>query len=639
MLTLAIIFIVISSGSFFASTFFDKKYEEALPLTFFAIIFSLYLFGICGALKAGVLYIIIMTLFLLIVSIVNLVHKKRYRQMFINTITPGFVCFVIFYLVISICNYHRVAYSWDEFSHWADIVKAMFSIDDFGTNPSAYSTFRSYPPAMALFQYFTQVVNREFNDWLLYFSYQILSIGLFIPFLKNAKFTNFGKLFLAFVSILFIPVIFINDFYNAVYIDGFLGLLFGASLGYIYVNRKYDLMNSILIIFSIIILALTKDAGLFLAFIVLIVFSLDLVLFQAPITIKFGKIRFFSGKRSNIIMAGIALVSLLFVQLSWQFQINRNNVIKQFSSKYDLAEFARVFTDKFVNYRNITDYKKFVLDGFINQMQVEFIKLGPITFSPIHIFIILFVLIYIVNSLNRSAYIDDDRRHNTIISICTLGTIVYVLGLLLSYMFKFTEYEAIRLASFGRYLGIILSSTISLIMIISLSIYFSGNRRNNTYVALILSFILLVTPYAQIKSFLLRENVYLSISSRSTYDLLSNEILENIDDDRAKIYLLSQENSGYDYWAFRYALRPHIIDNALMWSIGEPFYEGDIWTHKIGIEDLKRLLADEYDYFYIYYYNSYFVENYSLMFANPNEIIQHQLYKVDKASGQLSIVD
>ena len=37
-----LLFIIISSGSMFVTTFFKRKYEETIPLTIFSIIFILF---------------------------------------------------------------------------------------------------------------------------------------------------------------------------------------------------------------------------------------------------------------------------------------------------------------------------------------------------------------------------------------------------------------------------------------------------------------------------------------------------------------------------------------------------------------------------------------------------------------------
>lgn len=54
MLALLILFCVIVSGSLFVSSLFGRRFEESVPLSVFAIIAVLYLFGLFHLLKAGV---------------------------------------------------------------------------------------------------------------------------------------------------------------------------------------------------------------------------------------------------------------------------------------------------------------------------------------------------------------------------------------------------------------------------------------------------------------------------------------------------------------------------------------------------------------------------------------------------------
>ena len=68
----------------------------------------------------------------------------------------GLIIFLLVFFAFSVFNAGKLASTWDEFSHWIDIVKAMTTVDDFGTNPQSLSTFKSYPPAMSIFQYVLQ---------------------------------------------------------------------------------------------------------------------------------------------------------------------------------------------------------------------------------------------------------------------------------------------------------------------------------------------------------------------------------------------------------------------------------------------------------------------------------------------------
>lgn len=192
MISLIIWFILLSSGSIFASSFYNKKYEEVLPITSAGIVLLLFLSGLIGQLQVGAIVIAIALFLLLISSVFWAIRKKQVKRLINNTLTPAFFAFAIIFMGTCYFNYARMVTTWDEFSHWADIVKVMVNINDFGTNPMSYSAFKSYPPGMALFQYFMQEVfiwtsNGLFNEWFLYVAYQIFGFSFIIPFLKKNK--------------------------------------------------------------------------------------------------------------------------------------------------------------------------------------------------------------------------------------------------------------------------------------------------------------------------------------------------------------------------------------------------------------------------------------------------------------------
>ena len=106
----------------------------------------------------------------------------------------------------------------------------MTNINDFSTNANSLSYFQSYLPAVSLFQYFFQVIYGSFTESLLYVAYDILVVSLFIPFTKNIKWKDFWKIVTMVIIILILPVLFNDIYYSQIYVDSFLGFIFGYSL-------------------------------------------------------------------------------------------------------------------------------------------------------------------------------------------------------------------------------------------------------------------------------------------------------------------------------------------------------------------------------------------------------------------------
>ena len=185
MWTNILFFLLISSGSVFCIAFFKKPFEEILPITIMSIVLLIFVFGICGALYTGVIVSFVISIALYISSAIYVVKNKRIKAFITGALTPGFLIFLLVFFAFSVFNAGKLASTWDEFSHWIDIVKAMTTVDDFGTNPQSLSTFKSYPPAMSIFQYVLQKIylfvnpNHDFNEWRNYLAYQIFAFSPF----------------------------------------------------------------------------------------------------------------------------------------------------------------------------------------------------------------------------------------------------------------------------------------------------------------------------------------------------------------------------------------------------------------------------------------------------------------------------
>lgn len=176
-MSLIILFLIVSSGSYFGCVWFRKKYADILPFTFFSIVIFQYLSGMLGWLRYSTDAIIVISALVYLVSTWRIIKEKAISSFVHSFFSLGFWAFLLLFLVSYYFNIGKYCMEWDEFSHWADVVKAMLSIDDFVANPASRSAFRSYLPAMSLFQYLDQSLVRlidgtgAFDEARLHFSY------------------------------------------------------------------------------------------------------------------------------------------------------------------------------------------------------------------------------------------------------------------------------------------------------------------------------------------------------------------------------------------------------------------------------------------------------------------------------------
>lgn len=191
-----VFFMAISSGSVFCGARFGRKYEEILPITCMGIILILFVFGILGILRAGIIVVILLVITLYLLSAALLIKRRKFDDFLLAVFTPAFVIFLVIFIAFAFLNRGRLAYVWDEFSHWVDIVKVMTTLDDFGTNPASQSWFQSYPPGMTLFEFFLQRIvlffnpNAGFHEASVYVAYQVFFSSLLLPFFKGRSFRD-----------------------------------------------------------------------------------------------------------------------------------------------------------------------------------------------------------------------------------------------------------------------------------------------------------------------------------------------------------------------------------------------------------------------------------------------------------------
>lgn len=165
-----------------------------------------------------------------------------------------------------------------------------------------------------------------------------------------------------------------------------------------------------------------------------------------------------------------------------------------------------------------------------------------------------------------------------------------------------------------------------------------NTSNNKKYAVLLLLLILFFAPYNNLFSFISRGDVKESNLIRANYIELTNRVNNLIDDDNSNIFFISEGDQGSNYWIMRYSLRPNNINNYYQWSIGKPFYDGDIWTSDIDAKVWQQILIKDYKYVLLYKVNDYFIENYSCDFKNPKDISENQLYIVNKKTGLLELV-
>lgn len=619
---------IIISGSVYGAVWFERRFEETIAVSVMSMVVLLFISGLMGDLRIGMVSIYIVAITLYVLSVARLSKTRKIRCFIQNIFTPGSALFFACCIAFSVWNYGKLASSWDEFSHWMDIVKVASSINDFGTNPAANSMFQSYPPSMMLFQYSLQKLYQLvkpgalFSEWRVYYSYQIFILALFMPFFRNITFRQPIRMILYVVIALLAPLLFFSNLYSSVYIDPFVGILFGTGMAMIVVRPKQDRLYEVHIWLLCVVLTLSKDVGL--------LFSMAIALSVSILSVLDSTKEKKTKRFLNII---VSFLSAYLPKLMWDWEVRTAGAAISFGGKIDWEILLRVLFGKDDSYRTqvLSSYRDALYDMSIS-MENLFVR-----FNYFGWFVLMVVALYLIYRMYVYIYGTDGKekcRSMGIVSWMSALTLTgYIMGLCVIYMFKFSEYEAIRLASMTRYLNIaFVGIWILLLLLLADGISVWKFYKEAEMVLLLLT--LLSVPTREFGLFIRGFHINNSAWIRGPFKEMENSIHEVCDGDD-RIYFIAQETGGFEYWVCRYVARPNAFNENFTWSIGEPFYEGDVWSQKMDVQDWSEILFERYDYVALYKINDYFVQHFGSLFENVEEIENNALYRVNREMGKL----
>lgn len=411
-------------------------------------------------------------------------------------------------------------------------------------------------------------------------------------------------------------------------------MLAGFCFAYAVLNNKKPLDTTVLAL-GISVLVLTKDAGMLFAVFAGIVFLISTNGGRTSET-DFGKARIFK------LLLHIFWISIVIVlpKILWDYLIESNHINRAFSSQMDLSAFLNVILGQDrSNYRwetYISYLKAFVESRFV-------IAHWGLQLSTVIISTALLAAIWF--SSTRIGGKHPDRHDSLMIGkIASVAIVlVYLAGMLMTYMFKFTTYEAPRLASYERYMEILFTMLLVYLFAINAATQECAiGIRHHTKSTLIVFTVLFVffTPIGRVYHFFSGVYVQVGYDIRKPYMSVTESALSSIDEAQAKVFFVAQEDSGFDYWVVRYSIRPHLLDNGgLSWSLGPPFYEGDIWSQDIDIDKWREIIFAQNDYVLLYKVNDYFIASFSTLFESSASIQNGMLYAVDHDSGTLKLIE
>lgn len=634
-----VLFAALCLAGLFGAAAFKKPFAFCLSAAILGVVLLAYLFGLFGALRFGVYFAFALCLLLGAAAGVLFIRRKAEGYAALRQAALPMLVITGAFLLLLWINYERVPTGWDEYSHWALAAKSMYTINGFGTSSASKIYFQSYPPAMTVLQYSFLVIRDLFSarpgyaDWPLYVAFGTASAALLTAFLDFSRQKKCARIaaYLLFAGVLLNAPQLGLDVYSSLYIDGFLAVL--AAYAIFAASQSGSAGSCAALSLSAAVLPLTKDAGLYFAFAAVLLYEALLL---------FSKRNRALPLRRKILFALLPALALAFAKLTWQAQIDANHVQAMFAKPVDWSALAGMLTGSAAGRENLTIAKNFVKAFFELRLSYAIVP----TFRSGHTIMLrlgqasFFLLTILLTGASAAQWAACRRRgsdsplsKNAVLSPVFV-TAFYILGLCFTYMVQFDKGEAVALASYGRYMQI------GYVCWLVLLIHFAARlmderpprfRRGVFYAALAcVSFTMMNLGWLMPAA--LRTSVEASQQFMKDYTAVE-QLTEKIPAD-ASVYIVSQRDSGFDYWVLRYKLYPRTVNTNYTWNIDEPYLEGEREIPMITAAQWRQSIFS-YDYLLLFHTDSHFAETFGDLFANPPSIADRSLYRINSQTGLL----
>ncbi|MBR5521024.1 MAG: hypothetical protein IKU54_03415 [Oscillospiraceae bacterium] len=605
-----LIFFVIWAWAFLLSVFSGKNMAYCLPVTVMGQVTFLYIFGYAGILEYGVWAICILPL----AGFVYVLAKKRQSlkpdtQLVINTILFGAV-FVYFWRI----QLGMLISQWDEFTHWGLIVKNMYALDNFGNTGLTTAAFLDYPPGQGLYRYMFMKICGVFAESRIFHAANIMAIVFAFPLIRKSRniFTSATTIALFMLVLNIVSA----ETFHTIYIDLLLGIVWGHLL-HICLAYERDVFFYLDFALTFVFLTLLKASGFGLALSVLIVMAVH----------SFAGVKNIKAAVTKFAPLAICSMTGIITKISWSAFLNYHNINPIF-------EFDSLTPTTFMQLVNGTAprYRYQVLSAYKDALfNTAVFYIGDKGITAVAFTLATAIILIALNFMGKkdSGYIWAGAG-------IVMVTVIFVAGMLVSYLFSFSEYEAVNLASYDRYLR-----TIAMGAVVT-AFAFICERLSDAKplytVAIMAVAIMMLNPMQLLHNITTRQQTVNDIyNGRYIYMQESRLIQRNTEGYTMMAYIAPGTN-GYEFWQGKYECSPVMTWGDWSFSATEGgYFDGDIWTVTISPEDLWTNLTTTYNCVFIHSVNEKFNADYGTLFEGGSAV--PGLYVPDETTGQFHLVE
>lgn len=594
---------------------YKLNYVYAFPFSAFSIIFVLYL---CGLFKCLILGSVLVVVGVLILTYLN-IFKAKTTVNLKDIFNPIFFVVIAFVLVNFVVSWVRKAHNWDEFSHWALIVKNMHYYNNFANGVETSTVCNGYPPAVSLLLYFFQFFGNGFFEGGLFVTLNLLNLCLLLPLCKS--FEEKPTIASALLSLIIcaLPIVVYADFYSSLLIDAYLGLMFAYLVVSSCLCKIDGFWLANLSIGSFVLVA-SKASGAGLVVMALIIIYLYKLFFAR------SSLKLCANKWKNLLLLALPIAAVIMSKISWSLYIKLNDVPKAWGSI--------AMKDVFALFGGLTDFQQSILNKFVS---------ATLNSSRLFCFLtIIFLVVGVVFCIFKKMKVTEI----VFWLVATLfANVIYLLSLLILYWFTFTPAEALALASFDRYYGtIIVGISLILSAIIGQKIMDNYNvtlkefcaqfknkgRRILSTISIALVAFLSASALGAITYYPALKRA-MSDAQSSTYIMNYLSDLDNfckeLDPKTEKVFYISANDPGCYFVILHYVISP----------VRSNYNDYYFTIDRFSVDQLKEMISD-YDYVYFIFGDDVFARDYTELFDDAEKVADNTMFKVEKSGTDLKLV-
>lgn len=505
-------------------------------------------------LLAGILNCLKITVFFfwsagLVLAVSSL--AKNFKHVVKNYLNVGYIFLGITVIIALTATRGHLFTHYDNFSHWALVVRGMLITDRFPSFKDILIEFQAYPLGSASYIYYVAKVIST-SEGMQMFAQAYMMICFILPVFKYVyKRKVAGCIYaILFTNFLFVYNIRITD----LLVDTLLPIQGTAMIFFLYsechVFDEKDKKSCVSVLYLIPFLCMSvqiKNSGMFFIAIVCILLLASL---------RHGK----EEVGQKIVTIAAPFLSLFLWKAHCNYVFSDAS-----SSKHAMS---------------VENYKAVISDKSIESIKNIFAGVWNYAFTGKELYFLL-VFLGVLGLLLLLTYTGVWKHYLKFVAVTAMLYVAYMFGIFLMYLFSMPEGEAARLAGIERYQKTIFIAVYYLVLLISLILLSKVDGRKKEYFCLTTLLIMLVMNWrGGIGSFSTVFALKEYTSERFWFEqaISEYEVLEG----KRYIVCIPSKDNGYAYYLCKYLL-----------------YSNDI---SVRIIEKREQMEDfrEYDYIFVY---------------------------------------